>query len=56
MTDERTGYATENVVEPTPEELEALRPLVGTLASAMVAVYRPDGDAVTETSAGDVGE
>lgn len=71
MSDESTGWATENVVEPTPEEIDALRelmrptrPLRVTVAghipsytwTAGSGVYTPDGDAVTDTSAGDVGE
>ena len=88
MTDESTGWATENVVEPTPEEIDALAPLTVGLGGGFVScgcwrcmgrspdntlhgivaettnhadagitsVYTPDGDAVTETSAGDPAE
>jgi len=60
-----TGWATENVAEPTPEEIDALRelmrptrPLKVTVAGYIPSytwtntsgVYTPDGDAVTTTS------
>lgn len=57
--DRLTGYRTENVAVLTMDERDELDEMIATvrrsltLAPEMVGVYVPDGDAVTDTSAGD---